>query len=221
MEARQVKVSDVHQFLVASFQDDCCIPEALDLTKLFNIITEAKLWRYDHYVPLKELAEHFLPDNDPARKRITEYRSQLSGFYTTTKIIEFIDLSKLEEETEDDTQEPAFVSENYKKYYRPLTVTLKLDRKVKLSDLTLDYVNTLWKALIEEFNLPPLTAIIKKIVGGSLIIEWLVPPQVSSVIAASCSKALRFYQQHNIVVVQLDGCILYDEDWIVSYDVYC
>ena len=120
MEARQVKVSDIHQFLVASFQSVCHIPEAPDLTKIFNTVTESKLWCKDNYLPLKKLAENFLPDDDPAHKLITEYRSQLSGFYMTTKIIEFIDLSKLEEEeeTEDDTQQPAFVSENYKKHYR-------------------------------------------------------------------------------------------------------
>ena len=96
-------------------------------------------------------------------------------------------------------------------------MTLKLDRKIKLSDMTMSYVDTLWKALIEEFNLPPLTAIIKKIIGGSLIISWLVPPQVSSVIAASYSKALGFYLQHNIARIELDGSVLYtDEEWIVS-----
>ena len=220
MEARHVKVSDVHQFLVASFQGVCHIPESPDLTKIFNIVTESKLWCYDNYIPLKKLAEKFLPDDDPVQKCIIEYRSQLSGFYTTTKIIEFIDLSKLED-AEDDTKQPAFVAENYKKHYRTLTLRLKLDRKVKLSSLTLDYVDTLWKALIEEFNLPPLTAVIDEIVDGSLIITWLIPPQVSTVIAASFSKALRFYQEHNIVQVELDDRTLYDEDWIVSKIVWC
>ena len=82
--------------------------------------------------------------------------------------------------------------------------------------MTMSYVDILWKALLEEFNLPPLTAIIKKIVSGSLTIKWLIPLQVSTVIAVSYSKALRFYQQHNIVQVKVDGRALYDEDWIVS-----
>ena len=216
MEARQIKVSDVHQFLVASFQGVCHIPEAPDLTKIFNIVTESKLWCYDNYIPLKKLAEKFLPNDDPAQKCITEYRSQLSGFYTTTKIIDFINLSKLEVAEDDNMDQPTFVAKNYKKHYRRLTLRLGLDMKVKLSDLTLNYIDTLWKSLIEEFNLPPLTAVIDEIVGGSVIISWLVPSQVSSVIAVSYSKVLRFYQQHNIVQVQLDGRTLYDEDWIVS-----
>ena len=46
IEAQPVKVENVHQFLVSFFQDDCSIPEVSDPTKLFNFITEAKLWRY-------------------------------------------------------------------------------------------------------------------------------------------------------------------------------
>ena len=223
MEGRQVKVSDAHQFLVSFFQSECCIPEAPDLTKLFNIVTEAKLWRYDHYGPLAELAETFLPDDkDPARKLMSKYKDQLSGFFITTKIVDFIDLSDFDDseddsdaDSEDDGQQPLSPKES-KKLFRELKVKLRIDRTTKFSDMTMSYIETLWTALIDEFNLPPLTAIIKKIVGGSLIITWLVPLQVSSVIAASYSKALGFYQQHNIVQVQLDGRTLYDEEWIVS-----
>ena len=227
MEAHQVKLNDVHQFLVSFFQGERCIPEAPNLTKLFNIITESELWRYDHYSPLKELAENFLPDDNPARKLVSKYKDQLSGFYVTTKIVDFIDLSDFDDSdddsdddadtnSEDDVQQSLSPKES-KKLFRKLKVTLRLNKTTKFSDMTMSYIDTLWKALIEEFNLPPLTAIIKKIVGGSLIITWLVPPQVSTVIAASYTKALRFYQQHNIVQVQLDDRTLYNERWIVSY----
>ena len=193
------------------------IPETSDLTKIFNTVTESKLWCYDNYIPLKKLAEKLLPDDDPLLNHITEYWSQLSGFYTTTKIIDFIDLSKLED-AEDNTEQPAFIAENNKKYYHKLTLWLKRNRKVKLSNLTLDYIDTLWKALIEEFNLPLLVAMIDEIVSRSLIVSWLVPLQVSNVTAASYSKALWFYQKHNILLVELDDCTVYDVKWIVSYD---
>ena len=151
MEAHQVKLKDVHQFLV-SFQSECCIPGAPDLTKLFNIVTESELWRYDHYGPLEELAEKFLPDDHPARKLVIEYKDQLSGFYTTTKIIDLIDPSDLDDsednsdssDSEDDTQQSLSLKES-KKLYRKLKVTLKLNRKTKLSDMTMSYVDMLWK----------------------------------------------------------------------------
>ena len=212
MEARQVKVSDVHQFLVASFQGDSDIPEASDLTKLFNVITVAKLWRYDHYVPLQELAEQFLPDDEQVKKHIADYRNRLAGFCTTTKIVNFINLSELEE-SEDDPQQP-FTPEKYKKYYRKLKIKLKLDKKI--TELTLSYVNTLWESLAEEFDLPSLTAVIDKIIDGSLVIAWLILPHIADKIQASISKALRFYQQHSIVEIHIDDKLLYDQEWIVS-----
>ena len=211
MEARQVKVSDVHQFLVASFQGDSDIPEASDLTKLFNVITVAKLWRYDHYVPLQELAEQFLPDDEQVKKHIADYRNRLAGFCTTTKIVDFINLSELEE-SEDDPQQP-FSPEKYKKYYRQLKIKLKVK---KITELTLGYVNTLWESFAEEFGLPSLTAVIDKIIDGSLVIAWLMLPHIADKIRASVSKALGFYQRHSIVEVYIDDELLYDQEWIVS-----
>ena len=119
------------------------------------------------------------------------------------------------EDSEDDPQQ-SFSPEKYKKHYRKLTVTLKLDRKIKLSEKTLDYVDTLWKALIEEFNLPSLTAVIDRIVKGSLGITWLILPHVAEKIRSIYSKALRFYQNHSIVELYIDDDLLYHEQWIVS-----
>jgi hypothetical protein len=211
MEARNVKVSDAHQFLVASFQG-FCIPEAPDLTKLFNIITEAKLWSYDHYVPLQQLAQKFLHDDEEVRKDTSDYRDRLSGFLTTTKIIDFIKLSELDE-SEDGTEQP-FLPEKYKKYYRKLKVKLKLDKRI--TELTLSYVNTLWESLAEEFDLPSLTAVIDKIIDGSLVISWLILPHIADKIRTSSCKALRFYQRHGIVEIYIDDGWLYKEEWIVS-----
>ena len=206
MEEHGVKVIDVHQYLVSVFCAD--IPETSELTKLFNFVTKSQLWRYDHYLPLKEFAIAFLPADNPARKHVIEYQSQYSGFLTTTKIIEYINLSELEDSKDD--KSPQDVD------YHKLAVTLKLGRKVKLSDLSMSYVDELWRALIDEFNLPPLTAVLKKIVGGSLVIEWLVTMQVSAVVRESCSKALVFYQQRSIVYVVINREVLYNEEWIVS-----
>ena len=126
-------MNDVHQFLVASFQGDCSIPEAPDLTKMFNIITEAKLWHYDHYVPLQQLAQQFLQDDEEIRKHVTDYKNQLSGFYATTKIIDFVSLSELEE-LDDDPQQPFTPGKDYH--------TLKIKLKLKnITELTLSYVN--------------------------------------------------------------------------------
>ena len=221
LQACEVKVSDVHQFLFTLFQGECHIKETADLTKLFNTITENNLWSYENYGPLEELVDNFLPGDHPARILVHDYKNQLSGFYVTTKIVDFIALTEFDDSDNDseDHNQSIFMpnKSDSKKFYHDLRVTLKLDKMFKLSDMTMSYVDTLWKKLIERFNLPPLTAIIKKIARGSLIITWLVPPQVSTAILASHVKALRFYQQHNIVEIKLDDDYLYHESWIVSF----
>ena len=57
MEDRKVKVKKVQQFLLNFFEGNCSIPKEDDLDTIFDTITEARLWCYDHYGPLEELAE--------------------------------------------------------------------------------------------------------------------------------------------------------------------
>ena len=215
LEERKVGVKKVHQFLLNFFEGDCDIPEVSDMTKLFNSITTAKLWHYDHYGPLEELAESFLPDDDSARAQITEYKTQLCGFQATTRIIDFAELSELEDSEEDDKP---FSPKKYNRYYRK--ISFKLNLKKDISELMLDYIDQLWKMLMKEFRLPPLTAIIDKIIEGSLTVTWLVLPHVVKKIRSIFYKSVGFFQHHNIISIELyDGpcyLLLYDESWMVS-----
>ena len=170
MENHKVKVKKVRQFLLNFFEGNCSIPDVADLDKIFNAVTEARLWRYDHYGPLEELAESFLPEDDPARRQVAEYRSQLTGFYATTWIIDFVKLNELEDREEIPGR--VFSPKKYNSYYQKLTIELRLDRDI--SEVTLEYVYKLWKALAKEFHLPSLTAVMDKIVEGSLTITWLI-----------------------------------------------
>ena len=217
MQRNEIDAIDVHQFLVTYFEGECNIPEVQDFIKIFNAMTTTKLWRYDHYGALEELAESFLPDNDPARAQVTEYKSQLTGFYATTRIIDFVKLNELED-CEEIPHRP-FSPKKYNSHYQKLTVKLRLDRDV--SELTLEYVDKLWKALAKEFHLPPLTAVIDKIVEGSLRITWLILPHIIEKIRVTYFKSVKFFQQLNIISINLygdgyDDCLpIYDEEWMV------
>ena len=216
IEAQPVEVKDVHQFLVLLFQGVCCIPCLSDVTKTFNFVTEAELWSYNNFGPLKDVVEQFLPSDKSVKNSITDYRNQHSGYCATINIIEFEEL--LEEEDSDEENQETFSPEKYKKDYRKLKLKLNLDKKP--TEVTLANVNTLWQALAEEFDIPSLTTVIEKIVRGSVIIIWCIPPRFAEKIRSSPSKALRFFQRHNIVEVDIDGDILYREQWLVSLSIY-
>ena len=219
MASLKVDSSIVEQFLLNFFEGDCDIPEDAGLSKIFKSVTKARLWRYDHYGPLEELAESFLPENDPARVKVTEYKSQLTGFQATTRIIDFIKLNELEDHEE--IPRRVFSPKRYNSHYQKLTVELRLNKD--MSELTLEHVNTFWKILATEFHLPPLTAVMDKIVEGSLRITWLILPHIVDKIKVTYFKSVEFFQQHNIISIVLysdggddGGLNLYYEEWMVS-----
>ena len=218
MEERKVQVKRVRRFLVEFCDGNCSIPKDDDLDTVFDAITEARLWRYDDYGLLEELAEEFLPEDDPTRVKVTEYKSQLTGFQATTRIIDFVKLNELEDREEIPYR--IFSPKRYNSHYQKLTVELELERDM-LSELTLLFVDELWRALMKEFHLPPLTAVMDKIVEGSLRITWLILPHIIDKIMATYFKSVEFFQQHNIIRIDLYGgdapvLPLYDEEWMVS-----
>ena len=211
LEAQHVDVKEVRQFLLTYFEGECTIPNVANLSEVLDSVTTAKLWRYDHYEPLEELAESFLPDDDSARRQMIDYPIQLSAFQGATRIIDFIKLSELEDPEEDDQP---FSPKKYNRHYRKLTMELNLG---DVSEATLDHMDKLWKALQRKFKLPSLTAVIDKIVQGSVKVTWLVLPHVIKKIKAALSKSVTFFQQHNITRIAVCNClILYDEKVIVS-----
>ena len=220
MENLKVEVKKVRRFLLDFFDGNCSIQREADLDAIFDSITEAHLWRYDQYGPLEELAETFLPDDDPARVQVTEYKSQLTGFYATTRIIDFVKLNELEDREE--IPDRTFSPKKYNNHYQKFTMKLGLARDAKgASELTLEYVDKLWKALMKEFHLPPLTAVMDKIVEGSLTITWLLLPHIIEKIRATYFKSVNFFEQNDIIMIDLyddddDGLIIYDEKWMVS-----
>ena len=184
--------------------------------KLFDAVSVAKLWNYDHYGPLEEVIKQLLPNDSTTKKLISEYKSQLNGYYTATKITDFIKQSKIEAAYQD-PDEPLAVRDFSFEDYRKLKVKLNLpeDHKVSLS-----HVDQLWRSLAEEFDLPCLTAVIHNIVMGSLEVTWLILPHIADEIFTKADNSKEFYSNNKIVELRIDDVILYSEEcpWIVSSD---
>ena len=208
LEERKVKARIVRKFLYNLFEGDCSIPNVSDMDKVFDSVTSAKLWRFDHYGPLEVLAESYLPEDDSARVKMAEYISQLSAYYATTSVIDHLQAAD-QEDPEDDVHH--ILPKRYNRRYRQLTVKVKVDPSVPM-----EYVDKLWKLLMKEFNIPELTAVVDKIEEGSLSITWLILPHIASKIRATYFKSVDFFQCHNIIEITLSGLILYDEVWMVS-----
>ena len=207
----QSDTSTLRDFLITFFK--CDFPETSDVKKLFATITLNDLWNYHHYSPLERLSNQFLPSDEEVGSLIKAYKARLSGFYLTTKLIDYIEYQNLSADDSDEEcnhPSPKLTTKQYKK----IKVVLQLERKI--SQVSLDYVVKLWQSFAEEYEIPSLTAVIDRIVAGSLEVTWRVPQHIADAIL---SRA-KFFRSHRIVLVFVDDVIIYDEKQMVSTILY-
>ena len=210
LEANNVTGEDVRQFLVRMFcQAGDCIPKTDKICDIFDSITVNNLWSYDNHYVLEKLVKRYLPDHV---SEISEYENHLSGFYATTKLIDYVRDKNLKcyEEAPSEHSLDRYTTEHYRK----LMVNLEIQNR--LSQLSMTYVQDLWKSFVNQFNIPSLTAVIDKILEGSLQIVWLVLPHVADLICGAAEQSGQFFREHDIVFVAIDDHILYDARVMVS-----
>ena len=205
LQSRNVDMADLLEFVKHFFRVEYCFANVTNISDTFTAITINGFWSHLHYSPLEKLIKHFLQKDAETKKLITEYKSQLTGYQLTTKLIDYIKEKNLQGDDDAD-QSTQFTVEHYKK----IKVVIQLDRKV--SDLSLMYVQELWSSFAEEFNIPSLTAIVHHIAPGSLEITWCVPPHEAELIRPSA----RFCRQHRITTIAIDDHIIYDEKQMVN-----
>ena len=118
-----------------------------------------------------------------------QYKAYLSGFCATTKLIDYIHYTNIDSI---DGANELPLKEFTKLQYQKLMAKLK------------------WEQFAEEFDIPSLTAVIDSVLSGSLIITWLVPPDLADKIVVSVHKSTAFFQKHHITYVAVDDKPLYD-----------
>ena len=86
LEANHVATSDVHGVLIGMLNCGHCVPNT-NLEDIFTAVTSHGFWDYTHHSPVEKLLCCFLPDH---LSLMREYKAHLSGFYVTTKLIDYI-----------------------------------------------------------------------------------------------------------------------------------
>ena len=205
LQSHSVDMAELLEYMKHFFKVDECFANVSNISDTFTAVSINGLWSYLHYSPLEKLTKRFLENDAESKKLMTEYKSQLTGYQLTTKLIDYIKEKNLQGD-EDTDQLTQFTVEHYKK----IKVVIQLDRKV--SDLSLMYVQELWSSFAEEFNIPSLTAIVHHIAPGSLEITWCVPPHEAELIRPRA----RFSRKHKITAIAIDDRVIYDEKQMVS-----
>ena len=207
LESYSVDIKDLRQFLSSFFKNDEYFRDVSCLEQLFTATSVNGLWDYKNYGPLEALAKNLLPDDPAIERLMRDYKSNLSGYFMTIKILEHMEKKRLQ--PDDSEEEPSPLKKFSLKQYRKIKVVLQLDRRV--SELSLAYIHSLWCSFAEEYELPSLTAIIDEIVEGSLTVTWIVLPHIASMI----KPRSKFFRRHQIILVLIDDVILYDEKKMV------
>ena len=209
LKSSNVKVEDVRQLLVSMFRRDDCIPKT-NLDEIFTAVTVNNLWSYEDHYPVEKVIKQLIPDK---MTLMNKYKGHLSGFDTATNLIEYMMNKNIPDDIDDEEMETSELALT-KKHFRTLKVRLNVGRKI--SEMSMLYVRDLWISLANEFDIPSLTAVVDKILEGSLEIVWLVLPHVAEMIATSAHKSTSFFRQHDIVYVAIDDHVIYSDQLMVT-----
>ena len=199
-------VTFVEQQFPANFVASIPDSKKEKISTMFRAISSHLLWSYDHYFPLKSIAEEFAEDD--TKSLIESYERELASFYVTTKLADYIALCQDEENVADPDVPLAPNPAKYdREYYQ--TLTIKLDKPV--TNQTLQYIADIWKAVAKLLVIPSLTALLDRVVAGSLVISWKIPQLFAMQIRVKCTgrEAAAFFQAHHIVEVKIDDDCLY------------
>ena len=217
LEANHVTILAVRGVLVGMCPNcEDHIPKT-NMEEIFAAATRHKLWSYEHHSPVEKVVRRLLSGHDGSDylSEIREYKAHLSGFYTTTELIKYIQYTNFDptmETSELDLEQFTLA------HYHKLMVKLELDGR-KINMKSLKYVQELWEQFAEEFNIPYLTAVIGKIMSGSLIIVWLISPDVAEKIALSANRprSIRFFQRYLIIYVAVNHKPVYEQFMVSNY----
>lgn len=202
LEGKGVRFENVRQHLIDLFQD-LDSSSATNLDELFRGMSLKGHWSFQNHSPVETLISTFLPKHDSLMIDYDHYVAYLSGFYATIKLIPYINLSV--EEKSNILPLSSYTPEQYRK----LKVVLDIPHR-RITELSMMYVQDMWKKFAREFDIPLLTAIVGKLLKSSLEITWLIQPYLCAKIIASVHKSTQFFHRHNIIYIAVDDHPIYD-----------
>ena len=217
LETVNPDMDDFHTFVINIF-DASELPKVETVQDMFKILSEKKCWSFIDVSNLASIVEEFSEGfEDQNKKRIKQYKEELSGFKAATKIVNFMN-SNRENEPDDGSDSEEYISIDSdkakydEKYRKKLSIKLNEgEGGTKITLRSLEYVEKLWKSLCEEFEMPSLPKLLDSIVSGSIIVTWIVRRIHAQKILHNIFHAAIFLKQELIVGIYLEGVCIYDD----------
>ena len=206
LESRNINIQEFRTYMVTLFAPGHFINNIEDIVEIFQAISRHRLWDFSDYVNLEQISSDFGGGDPELDEWMTEYKTKLTGFYATTKIVEYIDAcdSNIELAEADDSLQQD-IARYDKKYCK--TLTMKLQSRV--TQLCLDYIDQLWHSIANHFVLPSLSFLLEKIHKGCIEVILVIPIKTAMKILESSHDSIPFFEQNNIIKVMIEDKIIY------------
>ena len=203
LDVKTISIKNLRMFLTSYLHLEECILKSSSIHEIFDTITRHNLWNYWKYYPLEKVVQEFAADDQEVASWIEAYKQNLKTYKVTTKLIDYI--ASVDSNSSYSEEQP---SRDNQQYYQKLSFKLKM----KFTNQTLVYVDSLWNEFAELYGLPPYVAVLDHIRKGCISIVWLIPSYLAPKILSGAPHSGDFYHKHEIIRVELDEKCIYQEE---------
>ena len=197
-----VNVDVITQYLADLIEREKVPKDKSSIRELINSLPSENLSFNNYYILL--MLNHYLVDHKCSMEsEIYEYEERYIGYRVSTKIIE----SNKFRQQDNKSKVPEDQSWDIEEICNTLKMKLPIEENV--TQISLNFVDDVWRVISRKFSPIQLTAQIKMITDGCLEITWIIMPKVAKKIS-STAETHEFFKSLNAITVVVDGDIIYE-----------
>lgn len=206
LKGKAIDMKRFRLYILNLFPPGDIIADSLNLEDIFEIISRHRLC--DHS-PIEEIADEFGGDDSEMKMWFISYKSELTGFKATTRLIDYIKACKDDKNIAESTQT---IQQNMARYDSRYCHKLTIKLKARVTQTSLLYIDQFWRSVADHFLLPCLSVLLDSIEEGCVEVTWLVPTLFAVQIQGNIQDSAHFLQLYEVIQVMMDQKILYDEE---------
>ena len=201
------------------------ISSSSDLYKIFRQLTRKRFWSFSDINKLTALTELHIEDDSEIEKAIEKYNDNLIGYKTCTLIGEKLNFDIMQQESDEELEheKDEVTEEKDPSYYntttrKKLVVTILKKEgvgHVNVSDLSLHYVEEIFKMMYLKFRLK-LDAVLKKVATGGIEITWYIPSISAWTILDQLPESLQILREEGISTMFLEDVLISNSIGVIN-----
>ena len=206
----------LHHFLIQIYPPNTIpnpiideIKAASNTQNLFRILTQHGMWSYVNYHLLECIVSEYIPHDDEVQKQLQHYIGQFKVFAQTASIQVYIDACKMFSAAsllDQGNETPVCMHMPDPALFSCLKIKIQVAAPKQLIHLL-----KLRSHLMKQLYLPHPTLLLGKIGRGSVVIKWYFPAVAVGRILTSASSCSDFFREHNIVQVNINDQLVYED----------